>query len=106
MLIDVNGYGANVLHFFGLKSHDAPTLRFINIETNRKYCMASEDFSAQAVGSFTQDVLDGKVKVGHMHVPYLQQCLSSHLPDVGHSTCLLRPGPTSGPGRSFCQCSV
>ncbi|XP_019363048.1 PREDICTED: protein disulfide-isomerase A2 [Gavialis gangeticus] len=62
VLIDVNGYGANVLHFFGLKSHDAPTLRFINIETNRKYRMASEDFSAQAVGSFTQDVLDGKVK--------------------------------------------
>uniref|UniRef100_A0A8C0HG08 protein disulfide-isomerase n=1 Tax=Chelonoidis abingdonii TaxID=106734 RepID=A0A8C0HG08_CHEAB len=62
VLIDVNGEGAQVLQYFGLKSHEAPTMRFINIETNRKYRMATDEFTSQAVGSFAQAVLDGKVQ--------------------------------------------
>ncbi|KAH1184416.1 protein disulfide-isomerase A2 [Mauremys mutica] len=62
VLIDVNGEGAQVLQYFGLKSHEAPTMRFINTETNRKYRMATDEFTTQAVGSFAQAVLDGKVQ--------------------------------------------
>ncbi|XP_068764448.1 protein disulfide-isomerase A2 [Struthio camelus] len=62
VLIDVNGYGAGVLPFFGLTPADAPTLRFIKMETNRKYQMEEDDFSASAVSAFVQAVLDGKVK--------------------------------------------
>uniref|UniRef100_A0A8C3XJ70 protein disulfide-isomerase n=1 Tax=Chelydra serpentina TaxID=8475 RepID=A0A8C3XJ70_CHESE len=62
VLIDVNGEGAQVLQYFGLKSHEAPTMRFINVETNKKYRMATDEFATQAVGSFAQAVLDGKVQ--------------------------------------------
>ncbi|NXL94240.1 PDIA2 isomerase, partial [Alectura lathami] len=62
VVVDVNGYGDTVLPFFGLKPDDAPTLRFIKMENNRKYQMDEDAFSATAVRSFVQAVLDGKVK--------------------------------------------
>lgn len=63
VVVDVDGYGATVLPFFGLKPSDAPTLRFIKMENNRKYRMEEDAFSATAVRDFVQAVLDGKVKV-------------------------------------------
>ncbi|OXB53966.1 hypothetical protein ASZ78_006724 [Callipepla squamata] len=62
VVVDVDGYGATVLPFFNLKPSDAPTLRFIKMENNRKYRMEEDTFSATAVRSFVQAVLDGKVK--------------------------------------------
>ncbi|XP_065589092.1 protein disulfide-isomerase A2 [Cyrtonyx montezumae] len=62
VVVDVAGYGATVLPFFNLKPSDAPTLRFIKMENNRKYRMEEDAFSATAVRSFVQAVLDGKVK--------------------------------------------
>ncbi|XP_064376650.1 protein disulfide-isomerase A2 [Dromaius novaehollandiae] len=62
VLVDVSGYGAGVLPFFGLTPADAPTLRFVKMETNRKYQMEEDAFSASAVSAFVQAVLDGKVK--------------------------------------------
>ncbi|OXB74504.1 UNVERIFIED_CONTAM: hypothetical protein H355_001886 [Colinus virginianus] len=62
VVVDVDGYGATVLPFFNLKPSDAPTLRFIKMENNRKYRMEEDAFSATAVRSFVQAVLDGKVK--------------------------------------------
>uniref|UniRef100_A0A8B9DLU8 protein disulfide-isomerase n=1 Tax=Anser cygnoides TaxID=8845 RepID=A0A8B9DLU8_ANSCY len=62
VVVDVDGYGATVLPFFGLTPADAPTLRFIKMENNRKYQMDEEAFSATAVRDFVQAVLDGKVK--------------------------------------------
>lgn len=63
VVVDVDGYGATVLPFFGLKPSDAPTLRFIKMENNRKYRMEEDAFSATAVRDFVRAVLDGKVKV-------------------------------------------
>lgn len=63
VVVDVDGYGATVLSFFGMTPADAPTLRFIKMENNRKYQMAEDAFSATAVRDFVQAVLDGKVKV-------------------------------------------
>uniref|UniRef100_A0A8B9TXR6 protein disulfide-isomerase n=1 Tax=Anas platyrhynchos TaxID=8839 RepID=A0A8B9TXR6_ANAPL len=62
VVVDVDGYGATVLSFFGMTPADAPTLRFIKMENNRKYQMAEDAFTATAVRDFVQAVLDGKVK--------------------------------------------
>ncbi|XP_062444126.1 protein disulfide-isomerase A2 isoform X1 [Rhea pennata] len=62
VLVDVSGYGAGVLPFFGLTPADAPTLRLVKMGTNRKYQMEEDAFSAAAVRAFVRAVLDGKVK--------------------------------------------
>ncbi|XP_061455935.1 protein disulfide-isomerase A2 isoform X2 [Rhineura floridana] len=62
VLADVNGEGAQVLHYFNLKGHDAPTIRFINIESNKKYLLATEGLTVQTITTFCQDVLAGKMQ--------------------------------------------
>ncbi|XP_071427737.1 protein disulfide-isomerase A2 [Pithys albifrons albifrons] len=62
VVVDVSGYGADVLSFFGMTPEDAPTLRLVKMENNRKYQMEQDDFSDTAIGTFIQAVLDGKVK--------------------------------------------
>ncbi|NWY51986.1 PDIA2 isomerase, partial [Chionis minor] len=62
VMVDVAGYGADVLPFFGLTPADAPTLRLVKMENNRKYQMEQDVFSDTAIRTFVQAVLDGKVK--------------------------------------------
>ncbi|NXE20665.1 PDIA2 isomerase, partial [Ardeotis kori] len=62
VVVDVTGFGADVLPFFGLTPADAPTLRLIKMENNRKYRMEQDSFSDMAIRTFIQAVLDGKVK--------------------------------------------
>nr|XP_003230231.1 PREDICTED: protein disulfide-isomerase A2 [Anolis carolinensis] len=65
VLANVGGDGASLLHFFGLKSHQVPALRFIHIETNQKYLLDMEqgrDLSASDISTFCQDVLEGRVQ--------------------------------------------
>ncbi|XP_075371272.1 protein disulfide-isomerase A2 [Mycteria americana] len=62
VVVDVTGYGADVLPFFGLTPADAPTLRLVKMENNRKYRMDQDVFSDTAIRTFIQAVLDGKVK--------------------------------------------
>ncbi|NXD94539.1 PDIA2 isomerase, partial [Chaetorhynchus papuensis] len=62
VVVDVTGHGADVLSFFGMSPADAPTLRLVKMENNRKYQMEQDDFSASAIRTFIQAVLDGKVK--------------------------------------------
>ncbi|XP_063200940.1 protein disulfide-isomerase A2 [Chroicocephalus ridibundus] len=62
VVVDVAGYGADVLPFFGLTPADAPTLRLVKMENNRKYQMDQDVFSDTAIRTFVQGVLDGKVK--------------------------------------------
>ncbi|XP_063170706.1 protein disulfide-isomerase A2 [Candoia aspera] len=62
VLVNVNGEGASVLQYFGLKGHDAPTLRFINIETNKKYHLATEGLTVHGLHTFCQEVLEGKIQ--------------------------------------------
>ncbi|NXU16059.1 PDIA2 isomerase, partial [Pardalotus punctatus] len=62
VVVDVTGHGAGVLHFFGMTPEDAPTLRLVKMENNRKYQMEQDDFSDSAIRTFIQAVLDGKVK--------------------------------------------
>ncbi|NXI45002.1 PDIA2 isomerase, partial [Galbula dea] len=60
--VDVTGHGADVLPFFGMTPADAPTLRLVKMENNRKYQMEQDSFSDTAIRTFIQEVLDGKVK--------------------------------------------
>ncbi|NXE77937.1 PDIA2 isomerase, partial [Cochlearius cochlearius] len=62
VVVDVTGYGADVLPFFGLTPTDAPTLCLVKMENNRKYRMDQDTFSDTAIRTFVQAVLDGKVK--------------------------------------------
>ncbi|NWH79274.1 PDIA2 isomerase, partial [Piaya cayana] len=62
VVLDVAGFGASVLSFFGMTPADAPTLRLVKMENNRKYQMEQDDFSGTAIRTFVQAVLDGKVK--------------------------------------------
>ncbi|XP_069725906.1 protein disulfide-isomerase A2 [Phaenicophaeus curvirostris] len=62
VVVDVAGLGATVLSFFGMTPADAPTLRLVKMENNRKYQMEQDDFSGTAIRTFVQAVLDGKVK--------------------------------------------
>lgn len=63
VVVDVTGHGADVLPFFGMTPADAPTLRLVKMENNRKYQMEQDNFSDSAIRTFIQAVLDGKVKV-------------------------------------------
>ncbi|NXS25176.1 PDIA2 isomerase, partial [Mystacornis crossleyi] len=62
VVVDVTGHGADVLPFFGMTPADAPTLRLVKMENNRKYQMEQDNFSDSAIRTFIQAVLDGKVK--------------------------------------------
>ncbi|NXT64904.1 PDIA2 isomerase, partial [Chaetops frenatus] len=62
VVVDVTGHGADVLPFFGMTAADAPTLRLVKMENNRKYQMEQDNFSDSAIRTFIQAVLDGKVK--------------------------------------------
>ncbi|NXU57333.1 PDIA2 isomerase, partial [Turnix velox] len=62
VMVDVAGYGAEVLPFFGMTPSEAPTLRLVKMDNNRKYQMEQDVFSDVAIRSFVQAVLDGKVK--------------------------------------------
>ncbi|XP_069502872.1 protein disulfide-isomerase A2 [Ambystoma mexicanum] len=62
VFIDTSGEHAEVLQYFGLSNEDVPTIRFINIETARKFAMPGTDLTTAAVTGFCQNVLTGKIK--------------------------------------------
>jgi len=52
-----------ILEFFGLKTEDCPTVRYISLgEDMTKYRPNSDELTIDAIKSFVQDVLDGKIK--------------------------------------------
>ncbi|XP_020862453.1 protein disulfide-isomerase A2 [Phascolarctos cinereus] len=62
VVVDVAGENDHVLQYFGMNATEAPTLRFINIDTTKKYLPTTEEITAASVTTFCQDVLSGKVK--------------------------------------------
>ncbi|XP_067563362.1 protein disulfide-isomerase A2 isoform X3 [Pseudorca crassidens] len=64
VVVDVGASNDHVLQYFGLKAEEAPTLRFINIETTKKYMPADRGpVTATSVAAFCHAVLGGEVKV-------------------------------------------
>lgn len=65
MVVDVGANNDHVLQYFGLKAEEVPTLRFINMETTKKYAPAAGGpVTAASVTAFCHAVLGGQVKVG------------------------------------------
>ncbi|XP_043832589.1 protein disulfide-isomerase A2 [Dromiciops gliroides] len=63
VVVDVAGENDHVLQYFGMNATDAPTLRFINVETTKKYVPnTEEEITAASITTFCQDILSGKVK--------------------------------------------
>lgn len=64
VVVDVAAGNDHVLQYFGLKAEEAPTLRFINMETTKKFSPAAgEPFTAASVTTFCHAVLSGKIQV-------------------------------------------
>lgn len=64
VVVDVSANNNHVLQYFGLSAEEAPTLRFINMETTKKYKPADRGpVTAAWVTTFCHSVLSGKVKV-------------------------------------------
>ena len=64
VVVDVGANNDHVLQYFGLKAEEAPTLRFINTETTKKYMPADRGpVTATSVAAFCHAVLGGEVKV-------------------------------------------
>lgn len=64
MVVDVGADNSHVLQYFGVKAEEAPTLRFINMETTKKYTPADGGpLTAASVTAFCHAVLGGKIKV-------------------------------------------
>lgn len=58
--VEENG---RILEFFGLKSEDAPTMRLIKLEGDMtKYVPENKDLTVEAISTFVQGFLDGKLK--------------------------------------------
>ncbi|XP_072458015.1 protein disulfide-isomerase A2 [Notamacropus eugenii] len=62
VVVDVAGENAHVLQYFNMNATDAPTLRFINMDTTKKYVPNTEEITAASVTTFCQDILSGKIK--------------------------------------------
>lgn len=53
-----------ILEFFGMKSADCPSYRYINLgEDMTKYKPDNDDINTETVTAFVQGVLDGKVRL-------------------------------------------
>ena len=64
VVVDVGADNNHVLHYFGLRAEEAPTLRFINMETTKKYMPADQGLvTATSVAAFCHSVLGGELKV-------------------------------------------
>ncbi|XP_059933682.1 protein disulfide-isomerase A2 [Mesoplodon densirostris] len=67
VVVDVGASNDHVLQYFGLKAEEAPTLRFINIETTKKYMPVDRGpVTATSVADFCRAVLGGEVKPYHL----------------------------------------
>ncbi|XP_019843957.2 protein disulfide-isomerase A2 isoform X1 [Bos indicus] len=67
VVVDVGADNDHVLQYFGLKAQEAPTLRFINIETTKKYAPEhGAPVTAATITDFCRTVLGGGVKPYHL----------------------------------------
>lgn len=84
VVVDVGADNNHVLQYFGLKAEEAPTLRFINTETTKKYTPTERGpVTAASVTAFCHAVLSGKFKV----------CAGWPIQGVGVGAAALRRDP-------------
>ncbi|XP_040892268.1 protein disulfide-isomerase A2 [Toxotes jaculatrix] len=62
IVIDVTAALSHVLTYFGVSKNDAPTARIINMETGKKFNIASGDLTVNSLRQLCQEVVDGTAK--------------------------------------------
>ncbi|XP_006873976.1 PREDICTED: protein disulfide-isomerase A2 [Chrysochloris asiatica] len=63
VVVDVDADNDHVLQYFGMKAQEAPTLRFVNIETTTKYAPAGgAPVTKATVSTFCHSVLNAEIK--------------------------------------------
>ncbi|XP_028292543.1 protein disulfide-isomerase A2-like [Gouania willdenowi] len=62
IVIDVTAALSHVLTYFGVSEEDAPTARVINMDTAKKFSIASEDLSPDSLRQLCQEVVGGTAK--------------------------------------------
>lgn len=72
--IDVSQNIDHVLNYFGVSKDDAPTVRIIDMESGKKYNIATEKFTKEALLQLCQEVVDGTAQVTHAHT-----CTQAHM---------------------------
>ncbi|XP_017270725.1 protein disulfide-isomerase A2 [Kryptolebias marmoratus] len=60
--IDVTAAVSHVLKYFGVSESDAPTVRLISMETQKKFSIASADLTENSLRQLCQEVLDNTAK--------------------------------------------
>lgn len=63
--IDVSQSLPNVLNYFGVTEDDAPTARIINMETGKKFNIATKKYTLEAMSKLCQEVVDGTAEVNY-----------------------------------------
>lgn len=66
--IDVSQSLPNVLNYFGVTEDDVPTARIINMESGKKYKIATEKYTLESMSKLCQELVDGTAQVNHTHV--------------------------------------
>lgn len=65
--IDVSQSLPNVLNYFGVSEDEAPTARIINMETGKKYKIATEKYTLESMSQLCQEIVDGTAQVNRTH---------------------------------------
>lgn len=63
--IDVSQSLPNVLNYFGVSEDDAPTARIINMETGKKFNIATKKYTVESMSQLCQEVVDGTAQVNY-----------------------------------------
>lgn len=63
--IDVSQSLPNVLNYFGVSEDDAPTARIINMETGKKFNIATKKYTLESMSQLCQEVVDGTAQVNY-----------------------------------------
>ncbi|XP_071360779.1 protein disulfide-isomerase A2 [Trachinotus anak] len=62
IVIDVTEAVSHVLNYFGVSEKDAPTVRIINMDTEKKFNIAAGDLTENSLRQTCQEVVDGTAK--------------------------------------------
>lgn len=80
--IDVSQQIDHVLNYFGVSKDDAPTVRIIDMESGKKYNIATEKYTKEALSQLCQEVVDGTAQVTHARThtyTFRVSCVFCHL---------------------------
>jgi len=75
--IDVTSALSHVLKYFGVSDSDAPTVRIIDMETQKKFSIDSGELTVESLRQWCQEVVDGTAKVRHTRPLFIFTCTAA-----------------------------